>query len=464
MGSRAVRTEIVGPAAMMSFGLNSDAVRHEVWRLRLAHLGKPTTRRQHHRWRETCKEWNWTHVEDTIDSDKPPRHDLTPEGVVDLAGDSHTTIKGIAKRSYMARVWGQEKRANDPDAQSQLKNDAQVECQALKTAYESQTNGRVATGQVTSHHALRGMRKRAGLEEVTLSCVCGAKDPSAKHWMHECDREPPDPRDLRPRNNLERCLPVRILSPLPRLEPEPEEERRKRTSELADAMRTSHAIYQIALVGTDGGVTGRKQLSKRAAWSVAVEKAPHRYFAQGGLVRSMDHSTAAAEREAAFEAAFEAVKAAHEAQCPIHLFIDNLAVQREVDKCFRGIPSRHWRHGFDRWKELADLASTLPPGSRAFWVPSHCTHCMWRPTEPYEAERIRALTDAADNVASKLAAEAHRSYSKLWDDAAQDAQDSCACAIQRLAKGERMFLDMYLPVKEEAPRGRRDSMSTQTTT
>ena len=63
MGSRAVRTEIVGPEAMMSFGLNSDAARHEVWRLRRAHLGKPTTRRQHHRWRETCKEWNWTHVE-----------------------------------------------------------------------------------------------------------------------------------------------------------------------------------------------------------------------------------------------------------------------------------------------------------------------------------------------------------------------------------------------------------------
>ena len=72
---------------------------------------------------------------------------------------------------------------------------------------------------------------------------------------------------------------------------------------------------------------------------------------------------------------------------------------------------------------------------------------MWRPLEPYEAERIRALNDAADNVASKLAAEAHRSCSKLWDDAAQDAQDSCACAIQRLAKGERIFSDMYLPVK-----------------
>ena len=142
-----------------------------------------------------------------VDNDKPPRHCLTPEGVVDLAGDSHTTIKGIAKRSCMARVWGQEKRANDPDAQSQLKNGAQVECQALKIAYESQTNGRVATGQVISHHALRGMRKIAGLEEVTLSCVWGAKDPSARHWMHECDREPPDPRDLRPRNNLERCLP-----------------------------------------------------------------------------------------------------------------------------------------------------------------------------------------------------------------------------------------------------------------
>ena len=203
----------------MSFGLNSDAVRHEVWRLRRAHLGKPTTRRQHHRWRETCKEWNWTHVEETMDSDKPPRHDLTPESVVDLAGDSYTTIKGIAKRSYMARVWGQEKRANDPDALSQLKNGAQVECQALKIAYESQTNGRGATGQVMSHHALRGMRKRAGLEEVTLSCVCGAKDPSAKHWMHECDREPPDPRDLRPRNNLERCAfsrPCRAWSQSPR--------------------------------------------------------------------------------------------------------------------------------------------------------------------------------------------------------------------------------------------------------
>ena len=164
-GSRAVRTEIIGPEAMLSFGLNSDAVRHEVWRLRRAHLGKPTTHRQHHRWREVCKEWKWTHVEDTIDSDKPPRHHLTPEGVVDLAGDSYTTIKGIAKCSYMARVWGQEKRASDPDVQSQLKSGAQVACQALKIAHDSgQSNGRVATGHGMSHHALRGMRKRAGLE------------------------------------------------------------------------------------------------------------------------------------------------------------------------------------------------------------------------------------------------------------------------------------------------------------
>ena len=32
-----------------------------------------------------------------------------------------------------------------------------------------------------------------------------------------------------------------------------------------------------------------------------------------------------------------------------------------------------------------------------------------------------------------------------------------SCAIQRLAKGERTFLDMYLPVKEEAPQGGRVS-------
>ena len=107
--------------------------------------------------------------------------------------------------------------------------------------------------------------------------------------------------------------------------------------------------------------------------------------------------------------------------------------------------------------DLAELASTLPPSSRACWVPSHGTHHDWRPPEPYEAERIRAFNDAADDIASKLAAEAHHSYRKLWDDAVQDAQDSCACATQRLTKGERIFLDMYLPVKEEAPRGGRHS-------
>ena len=159
--------------------------------------------------------------------------------------------------------------------------------------------------------------------------------------------------------------------------------------------------------------------------------------------------------EAKSEAAYEAVKAACEAQCPSHLSIDNLALQREVDKCLD--LSRHWRHIFARWMDLAELASKLPPSSRAYWVPSSGTHHDWRHSEPYEPERIRALSVTADDIASKLAAESHRSYSKSWDDDAQDAPDSCACALQSLTTGERTFLDMHLPVKEEAPRGRRNT-------
>ena len=117
---------------------------------------------------------------------------------------------------------------------------------------------------------------------------------------------------------------------------DPEARGQNEQAHLGTSRRHAYLPRQFVLVGTDGGVAGKKQVSKGAAWSVAVESAPQRYTTLGGLVRSMDHSTAAAEREAAYEA----VKAACEAQCPIHLFIDNLAVQREVDKCFRGTPQQ----------------------------------------------------------------------------------------------------------------------------
>ena len=68
---------------------------------------------------------------------KLPSHCWTPEGVVDFAGDRCTTIKGSAKRSYMARVWSGQKRASELSQLSRNSRAVHRSRQALKIAVKA---------------------------------------------------------------------------------------------------------------------------------------------------------------------------------------------------------------------------------------------------------------------------------------------------------------------------------------
>ena len=131
--------------------------------------------------------------------------------------------------------------------------------------------------QPSKHEGCRRLPPDPPQQKTQARASRGEDEPSAqprttrRHLDEHFDHDAWGKQDLtathapvcRRGHGFERCLTVRILPFfLLRVEPNSERAVRKRTSELADDMRTSHGSNQLVLVGTD-----------RAAWSVALENA-----------------------------------------------------------------------------------------------------------------------------------------------------------------------------------------------
>ena len=206
---------------------------------------------------------------------------------------------------------------------------------------------------------------------------------------------------------------------------------------------------QLAVVGTDGGQAGKRPTTKRGAWAVSVLQEDGSHQGTAGRYHGMDSASAATEAEAALRL----VRAAVEAQARFHVFIDNQAIQKNLDQCLRGVIRPDWRYAFAYWREVEELARTLPPGCRAHWVPSHGKKEGWQPPAPYRAEQIMSLNDHADLAVQAVESSWYAESAKEWDEEATAATTTCAMALRRLVEGERHFVRRYLPDDEQSSDG-----------
>ena len=217
-------------------------------------------------------------------------------------------------------------------------------------------------------------------------CACGQPAPTRRHWLWECPHFAPVPAP--PIHEADAGLALRyVLKPQQaidawQLQP---------IQDLADAIRSSS--HNLVIVATDGSGIGSNFLTRVASWGAAISN-----YSFASPVPTHDVTAYAGELYGALNAA----RAAHAAQKPIFLLIDNSSVANIVQEAL------HASFGSRRSFVATQLfRSFLLPGSRVCWVPSHDKHPDWQPPAPFTAKHFRSLNAAADVAASSVT-------SRLW--------------------------------------------------
>lgn len=223
---------------------------------------------------------------------------------------------------------------------------------------------------------------------IDATCSCGERCPDRTHLTFSCpdtDQPPPcrsvdEDRLLVPLVPLPNVLPLQELRPVPNL---------------VMYLQTQFAQSGCPVVlGLDGSclLSSKNSLWQCASWAVVgLQNA----ISVNGRVDGADQSPAAAERTALVQA----LEAAHTAQVPVRLLIDNLAI---VQRLTRGIEHNSWNGdapGF--WSHVA---SRVAFGVQAMWVPSHGKHPDWFPSLDWglTIQECRSLNSAADAAAGAI--------------------------------------------------------------
>eukprot|EP00438_Fugacium_kawagutii_P019508 Skav235641 [mRNA] locus=scaffold358:529290:532652:- [translate_table: standard] len=223
---------------------------------------------------------------------------------------------------------------------------------------------------------------------IDAPCSCGERCPDRTHLTFSCPDtiQPPSSRSSDEDRLLVPLVPLPNVSPLQELQPVPN---------LVLYLQSQFAESGCPVVlGLDGSclVSSNNSLWQCASWAVV---GLHNAISVNGRVDGADQSPAAAERTALVQA----LEAAHTAQVPVRLLIDNLAI---VQRLTRGLDHNSWNGdapGF--WSHVA---SRVAFGVQAMWVPSHGKQPNWVPSFDWglTIQDCRSLNAAADEAAGAV--------------------------------------------------------------
>ena len=182
---------------------------------------------------------------------------------------------------------------------------------------------------------------RTKAPEYIPTCGCGFVRPDRAHWMWQCPSRPVGAAGAQ----LPTTLSKQKLA-VPRVpylrKAQKQEQPEEATERLAQALCETFATGARPVLATDGGSTGKTVWDRCGGWGAAtgVTKV-------SGQLMGLDHSAYAAE----LRAAQIALAAIAKAQVPTTLIIDNLAVQKQIQRAIVG-NKRLSSYFSSAWREL----------------------------------------------------------------------------------------------------------------
>ena len=341
---------------------------------------------------EVALRWGWLRTGDFTYN--------TPAGPLDLETDGRATLRHAAIDGWKAYLLRRDKRCAREGRASEL---GALQRRPVTEVHErwAATNWqqeRIALGAAMDHRSRAWLSKKKPTDGTPPEiCPCGVPEPTRRHWMWECPAAgaPFATSDIpTEEDSIEHSLGVPMLAYTP---PSPPID----TSASAVLVRALRQDRQAdgtpILIASDGGVQDPTRPRYRAgAFGVAMARRDGSLLSFVRWTCGMDQTSFMAE----LQGAITVLASAAEAQTPIHLIIDNKAVQRGVAARLRG--ARPVVQFCGRlWRIIDGFCEQLPLGCLCSWVPAHGRHLDWdagRP--PATAQAWRALNDAADSVAS----------------------------------------------------------------
>jgi hypothetical protein len=419
--SPALAWSITGAKNNPEFMIDYGAVRHQLWRARRRREGKSASR-EGSRLDEVVAKWNWTQISEF--------RFRTPEGALDLERDGQAAIEQTCERAWQRLMWARDNRGAPSIGEFEMSHPVTTE--HVEAAKGGKAMRRAAVGGTLDYRAVASMKKKEGRGGESLACMCGEPFPSRRHFMHECSAVA-KPMLSDHKCDLEHGLGVR-MAPLYR---RARQRRRQVPVGLAGALAAAAAAAGgRAKVASDGGVEKPQHKWQRlGSWGVAVAQ---RTFS--GYCLGIDQSTAAAE----LAGALAVLRAAADAKVTVGLYIDNKGVQKSLDRAMLGNLAHLPRHCFGDWAEVRELLTQMPPGSRAWWIPSHGKEKDSFVLPPgHSEEEMRRLNGRADEAATacnvrrwttdRHAEAAAESGARIW----------ARQALARLVSAEEQYLGIH---------------------
>ena len=361
----------------------------------------------------------------------------TPEGDIDLCRDGDATIVQYCERAWQRQMWSEDERGNKPCSIPMYEQGHPGMQAHVKFMSGPRANRRAAVGCTLDHRAMASMLRKQGKQSKVgnLSCMCGDLLPDRRHWAYNCTALN-RPLPAAPRCDTEGGLATRFVPHFRRAA----ERTNAVNGNIYDVLKRLAQSDNRILAAADGGVRMPTHKWKRAAsWGIAIDATciGEGIVTVGGPVPGCDQSTKAAELHAA--ATF--IKAAAIADVEYDLLIDNLGVQRCVDKALLGTLHPQ-RYAFGTYAELNGLAKL---GSRAYWIPSHEKRKEQFVPPPHLTEgAMRRLNNHADEAATN-AGTLRWVHERSAETAAWEAGKSWEnLALHRLVEAETAYIARHL--------------------
>ena len=248
---------------------------------------------------------------------------------------------------------------------------------------------RVVTGAAVDGRLLH----RLNLQDT---CACGAAQFDRRHATFDC---PAAPWLLARRSADERRMLCPLL-PLPSRQavcpPRPD-------PALIAHLQSLQERDGPVLLAIDGSclVSAVATVHQRASWGVASVEG----FKVAGIVQDLEHTPAAGERAALWQAVAAAQAAGLRA---LRLCCDNEAVVKRLQRGFRG----SWEG--DCRAFWASIASMLPSDTDILWVPSRGKHQHWTPPPTWPSATLcRLYNQWADEAAGQITAGEREGFEQM---------------------------------------------------
>ena len=432
--SPALARMAAGAEVMPSFGIDYQVIRHERWRNKRRReerkVGSKGTRES-----RVLEKWKWKKEGNGLYA--------TERGTLDLGRDGRASIKFVAEEAWRKSLWRIDERASDNvSLEMILENQPIIDEHLVWARGSNRKKRRIALGDAKDYRVATFYDRVYGKCDDPW-CMCGEPVAERRHWMWECDAIKCPTKTSNhngPRCQVEEALAVR-LSPLPE---KAAKRKIQRDTRVEDELLRAFQKHQRRIeVASDGGVKQpRNPRMRTGGWGVFVEDSQDGR-GSGGPVLGIDQTSFAAE----LAGASVALRAAAQTQIPIRLWVDNLAVQKGVQRRIKG--ARPKEQFYDKaWGDVEDIISRLPEGCDCVWVPSHN-----KKRDEWEGpEWARELNQKADDEATEIS-EAMYARMRVPEKKAEDAAKTWAkMKLLRLYRGEELYKDKWVASKQKRRR------------